>query len=242
MHNGAAVNIASIHYAEQTPSANNLCVMISQHVRSGFIHSNIYICTKHAVCCCVSHPTCAWSPLHWWGAWRFSMCFACLSILSFSRGRLCRISHAVWCRQQHKYTGARAKRGELSLSWINVLGSMDTKNSLLLSKRATESVQHTAARHYYALGCSLSLALSFLWFWYSSYIFCCSSGKRFSPSWSLVWAISAKQIFLTFDEHTRVPHNRIAKIQIHIHTHTQSEWGWSLRPVLVSEYFVRRSK
>lgn len=28
---GDAVNIASIHYVEQTPSANNLCVMISQH-------------------------------------------------------------------------------------------------------------------------------------------------------------------------------------------------------------------
>lgn len=38
---GAAVNIASIHYVEQTPSANNLCVLISWHSVE---------CAEHAVC------------------------------------------------------------------------------------------------------------------------------------------------------------------------------------------------
>lgn len=86
---GAAVNIASnIRYVEQTPLANNLCVMILQCVHSRFIHTNIY--GTRCLLRCVSlnvravithHYTYSWNRIVYF-AYRIYTCIFSLCSLS----------------------------------------------------------------------------------------------------------------------------------------------------------------
>lgn len=193
---GAAVNIASIHYVEQTP---NLCVMISQHSTE---RNHSFECYGARCLLCVSHPTCAHSPLHRHRMPHFYTCFRLYMYSLFlfwqtvSRDRM----------QFHvDTTHEERKRGECDIIVDKrACGIVDTKRilSYWVKERSVAfgGTAHTARRHHCAPATSLIFSLSrslFSDFDIFSYIFCCTSGKKFSSSWSLVRAISAK-LFFTF--------------------------------------------